>query len=234
MKRVCLPVILSLSTAACIHRDDAAREMKSETHNIELGRAESVNAKIEFPAGEFELRGGATKLLEGQYRFDSEGLRPVVDYQADGSTGELKITTAPKMSAGSAHARWETRLNNQVPLNLDLRVAAGKVEAVAGTLNLRRLTVNYGAGELTLDLRGKAQGSYEVEVHGGVGLGRIYVPGGAGVEVEVHKGIGSVSVDGELRQDGQRYYNALWGKSDKQVRIQVHSGVGKIELIAAE
>lgn len=234
MKQACLPVVVSLSMIACIPSEEATREMKSETHKVELGRAERVKARIDFPAGEFELHGGAAKLLEGQYRFDSEAMRPVVEYQADGPVGELKITSPKKVNVGATRARWETRLNDQVPIDLELHIGAGKVEAVAGTLNLRSLNVHFGAGELTLDLRGKPQNNYNVEVHGGVGVGHIYLPGGVGVEAEVHGGIGDISVDGELRKEGKSYYNALWGKSANQVRIRVHGGVGTIKLIAAD
>ena len=206
--------------------------MRLETHQIELGRVQRVNARIDFPAGEFELRGGAGKLLEGDYRFDSHALRPVLDYKESGGAGELRVQADKKLNEGSARARWETRLNDDVPLDLELHIGAGKAEAMVGTLNLRRLQVHFGAGELTLDLRGKPRGSYDVEVNGGVGLGRIYLPGSVGVEAEVHGGIGGVDVQGELRHEGSRYYNVLWGKTDKQVRVRLHGGVGTIKLIA--
>ena len=234
MKQILLPVLIALCTSACVPNDGGSSEMKLETQQIDLGRAESVKATIEMPAGNFELRGGAAKLLEGEYRFSSEALRPVLDYRVSGGVGELKLSVEHKVNVGSAQARWETRLNDKVPLDLELRLGAGKAEALAGSLNLRRLEVNYGAGEFTLDLRGNTQSSYDAEIRGGVGLSRIYLPGDAGVEAEAHKGIGSISTQGDIRHDGSRYYNALWGKASKQVRLRIHGGIGTIKLIAED
>lgn len=234
MNQARLLIGFALLLNGCVHSDEAPREMKVERQNIDVGRAERVNAVIEFPAGEFQLHGGAAKLLEGEYRFDSDALRPVLAYQESAGVGDLRIRTEHKATMGSSRARWETRLNDKVPLDLELKMGAGQAEAVLGTLNLRRLQVHFGAGEITLDLRGKPAQGYDVEVHGGVGLGRIYLPSGVGVEADVKGGIGGISVDGELSRKGSRYHNALWGKPGEQVRISVRGGVGSIKLIAPE
>ena len=234
MNQARLLIGFALLLNGCVHWDDAPREMKVERQSIDVGRADKVNAVIEFPAGEFQLHGGAAKLVEGEYRFDSDALRPVVDYKESAGVGDLRINTEHKTSTGNSRARWETRLNDEVPLDLELKMGAGKADAVLGTLNLRRLQVHFGAGEITIDLRGKPAKGYDVDVHGGVGLGRIYLPSGVGVEADVQGGIGGVGVQGELSQDGNRYHNALWGKSAEQVRIRVRGGVGTIKLIAPE
>jgi len=225
-------LVLSLLLASC-GVEQATREMTREVHNVDLGKAEKVEAVIEFPAGEFELHGGAAKLVEGTYRFNTESLRPVVDYRESAGVGRLRIDTRKDGGAGG-RAVWAIHLNDAMPLDLELKMGAGQAEMDLGSLDLRRAVVKFGAGEMTLDLRGKPKHGYQVEVSGGVGHGRIYLPGGVGVHADVMGGIGDIDTQGDLRKDGHDYYNALWDKSAVRVELKVRGGVGKIELIAAE
>lgn len=210
------------------------REMSREAQSIDLGKAEKLEASIAFPAGEFALLGGAAKLVEGDYRFNHDSLKPKVDYRESAGVGRLAIETNKSASFGNLKATWEIRLNDKVPVELELKMGAGKAEVNLGTLDLRRGSIHFGAGEMTLDLRGKPKKGYRLEVHGGVGHGRIYLPGGIGVRANVAGGIGDIDTQGELRKDGHDYYNGMWDKGGERVELWVRGGVGKIELIAAE
>ena len=232
---------VSIAFAACLTAcftmdkiPPSAGEMTREVHTIDLGKAEKLEANIDFPAGELEVLGGAVKLVEGEYRFNSDSLRPVIGYRESAGVGRLDLNAAKKASFGNAKGRWQIRLNDATPLSLELRMGAGKAEINLGTLSLRTANVHFGAGEMTLDLRGKPRQGYTIEVHGGVGHGRIYIPGGAGVHANVSGGIGEISTQGDLRKDGHDYYNGLWNKAERKVELTVRGGVGKIELIAAE
>jgi hypothetical protein len=222
-----------LLLVACGNMTQPPGEMKLYRHAIELGKAEKLKAEIVFPAGEFELRGGAAKLLEGDYRASDDALHPAFEYRESGGEGTLHVD-AKGRQAGAAKARWETRLNDSVPVDLHLQMGAGKADIHLGTLQLARLRTEFGAGDITIDLRGRPKKSYSVEIRGGVGQGKIYMPIGVGVRADVEGGIGKIDVQGDLKKNGDAYYNSLWDKAEVRVDLKVRAGIGKIDLIAAE
>jgi len=209
-------------------------ESMSDRQAIDVDGAKELTARIDFPAGEFTLAGGGAKLLEGAFEFEHERFRPVLDLKRGGGAAELKVSTKPGTGAGGGQrARWEVRLSDQVPVRLDFHMGAGQARLDAGTLLWRGLAINMGVGQLTLDLRGRPRSSYDVEVNGGVGEGRIHVPG-SGLHAEVRGGIGEIEVKGPLRKEGSHYYSADWHDAQHRVTLRVRGGIGKIELIAAE
>jgi hypothetical protein len=71
---------------------------------------------------------------------------------------------------------------------------------------------------------------YDVSIHGGVGEATIYLPDGVGVVAEARGGIGGINARGLEKRDG-RYVNDAYGRSKTTVRLDVHGGVGAINLV---
>jgi hypothetical protein len=71
---------------------------------------------------------------------------------------------------------------------------------------------------------------YDVSIHGGVGEATIYLPDGAGVVAEAHGGIGGINARGLEKRDG-RYVNESYGHAKTTVRLDVHGGIGAINLV---
>ena len=67
-----------------------AEELMIENPSIEIDDALVVNATIEVSFGDITLTGGATKLMEGEFRYSSLNGN-LISYQVKNMVGELKV-----------------------------------------------------------------------------------------------------------------------------------------------
>ncbi len=204
-----------------------------ETVAIERGKVEMVRMELVMSAGEVSLKGGASKLLEGTLFYNIPSMKPVVRYEDTGFRGHLLIDQSGDSSihiGKNIRNKWELAADNNIPLDLILRMGAGESRLILGEMTLRRVEVNVGAGKMTMDLRGDPQKDYDVEVHGGVGEATIHLPTDIGVSVNARGGLGEIKTSGDLRKDGPSYVNSAYGKSGVTVRVDVQGGIGQINL----
>jgi hypothetical protein len=232
--------------------------LRTETETVELGGADSVRVEIEMGAGELEVSGGASELLEASFTYNVAELKPEVEMRGDRlfvRTPDVRVGIESLWDATDYRYEWDLRLNDDVPMEMEVGVGAGRSDLRLGTLNLTvlevtrgagevyvdlsgaasltRLKLGGGAGEATLDLTGDWQQDLYVTVDGGVGQRTLILPSDVGVRVKVDAGIGSVDAYG-LTQDGDVYTNNAYGESDVTVDIQVDGGVGETELRVRE
>lgn len=202
-----------------------------QTETVELGEAESVEARLELTHGTLRLAGGATQLLEADFDYDVKEWEPRVSYNVLGKQGKLtlrqEVETA--IAFGARRNRWDLKFNNDVPLELEIKMGAGQCRLELGGMNLTRVKFNIGAGEVEADLRGEWKQDADIEIEGGVGHATIRLPRDVGVRVEVRGGLGSVDVTG-LKKRGRGYVNDAYGKSPVTLRIEVKGGIGSIEI----
>jgi len=203
---------------------------RTEARSVELDKADSVRVELKFGAGELAVRGGSAKLMDADFTFTRETMRPEISYDATGTAGHLRIVQPSGPSFNNSKYRWDVRLNDGKPIDLDVSVGAGECQFDLGTLTLRSLTMRMGAGELRLDLRGTPKADYAVSLEGGVGEATVYLPQGVGVTADVRGGIGDVSVQGLEKRDG-RYVNSAYGQAKTTIRLDIRGGVGSIKLI---
>ncbi|MBM3728417.1 MAG: hypothetical protein FJW40_23700, partial [Acidobacteria bacterium] len=196
--------------------------------DIEVGKAEMVRVEVRLGAGELKLTGGASKLMEAQFRAN-EKVMPDARYSETGFRGNLVIEQPSLKGPGLDANSWEVRLNDKVPMDVQVKLGAGESKLDLGSLTLRSVQVHIGVGELRLDLRGKPARNYDVEVHGGVGEARIYLPKDVGVLANVKGGIGEISAPG-LRKRGNDYENELYSTAPVKIRLDVKGGVGSIQV----
>ena len=217
--------------AAChvsVDMDDRA-PVKTETKTIDRGNAEFVRAVIHMGAGELNVKGGAVKLLEAEFR---SAHPPEVTYEAKSARGMLEIRGSRKSgwSSKGGGNQWSLKLDNQTPIDLEVHLGAGETSLDLSGIALRSLQVHMGVGELKLNLDGDYKRDVDVEVHGGVGRAEIRLPRKMGAQVDAKGGLGSLNTRG-LKRDNGRYVNAAFEKSTRQVRCKVRGGIGEIELI---
>jgi predicted membrane protein len=122
------------------------------------------------------------------------------------------------------------KLNDKLASELKIRVGAGKAMLRLGGLPLTRLNVDFGAGEMELDLKGAWTKDLDATVQGGVGEARVILPKDVGVRVKAQGGIGEIKAEG-LRREGGYYVNDQYGKSPIDIRLEITGGVGTIRLI---
>ena len=205
---------------------------RTEQRSVDLDKSEMVRVDLTMGAGEMSVRGGSPKLMEAEFTYNRPRLRPEVRYDATGFRGHLSVMEPSGSSHGThSNYRWDLRLNDDKPIDMEVHFGAGEGRLDLGSLTLRSLTVHMGVGELRLDLRGHPKNDYEVSVHGGVGEVTIYLPEGVGVVAEAKGGIGGISARGFEKRDG-RYVNDAYGHAKTTIRLDVRGGVGAINLVS--
>jgi hypothetical protein len=253
-----LAMVAVLLTAGGCASGVRVGRLQTESETVELGDATSVRVEIDMGAGELEVAGGAAELLEADFTYNVAELKPEVDY----SGGTLTVRT-PDVETGIGSLlditdyryEWDLRLNDDVPMELQVNVGAGQTNLRLGSLSLTRLDVAGGAGEvlvdlsgsdsltrldigggagaLTLDLTGAWQNDLEATIGGGVGKRILILPRDTGVRVKVDVGVGGVVAAG-FTKEGEYYTNDAYGQSEVTLNLEVAGGVGETELRLGE
>jgi N-terminal domain of toast_rack, DUF2154 len=236
MKRASLavfPIALAVALTGCtVSFNENSGPEQHETQSIELDKSEMVRVEIKLGAGELQVDGGASKLMDADFTYNIPSWKPTVNYTSSGFRGTLRIEQ-PGHSHGGSHVnyKWNVRLNDKVPLDISAEFGAGEARMNLGSLDLRSVRVNMGVGEARVDLRGKPTRDYSVEINGGVGQATVYLPRDVGVVAKAAGGIGNISVRG-LEKRGGQYINPGHENSPVTIHLDVHGGVGEINLIA--
>lgn len=227
------------------------KNIKKYTKDVEVQGAKSVDIEITQSAGTLQVSGGSSKLMEGQFAFTKEEWKPTVTYTKD--NGKLLVKQPENdrnvnMDDGDQN-EWKIKLNNSIPLDMELTIGAGQstidlhgikltnllLKAGAGdfTVNLAntslpKLKVNAGVGAIKLDLTGKWTNNLTADINGGIGEVSLKLPKNTGVRVKI-SGLGSIEAPG-FKKDGGYYVNNAYNKSDQLLTIDVSGGLGSVNL----
>jgi len=227
-----LLVGIAIVVSACDLAGEAG-PMQTVTRSVEQGDAEAVDVDLRMGAGELNLRGGATALLNGGFQFSVPEWTPTLQYR-DGPRGTLHVEQPGHgIVFGRGKNIWELQLSDDVPLALVVHLGAGKAVLSVGTLDLSSIEVHQGVGELQLDLRGIPKHSYTVRVHGGVGSASIRVPRSVAISATARNGIGDVDVRGLARRQ-DTWVNPAQDGNPIAIQLDVRGGIGKIVISADE
>lgn len=224
-------VVLILIFGLAVWKGHVVRpDLIHDTHAVELLGAKEVSADINMPAGQLDISGGAPRLLDSDFRYREEEGKPSVDYSVTGDHGALTIRQeGTHLHLGTTTNDWKLNFGGSEPLDVKLNMGAGQSELNFRGINLRHLEVQVGAGQMTLDLTGPRKANLDATIEGGVGSGTIRLPKDIGVRVHAEGGIGSINADG-LTHDGGAWVNDAYGKSPTSITLEVHGGIGEINL----
>ncbi len=221
-----------LALTACQFDTTPTGPTRETSIHLEKGSTETANVDLNMAAGEMNLSGGASKLVEGRFEFNVPSWDPEVKTTNDGSEATIRISQPHNAHlGGDRHYVWDLQLNNQVLLNLAINCGAGQAKLDLGDLDLRQVQVHMGAGQVNLDLRGKPTRDYQVDISGGVGQATVHLPEDVGIWAEAHGGLGSVTVTGLDKKD-DHWQNNLYDKAKVNVHLKVEGGIGEIRIIA--
>jgi hypothetical protein len=209
-------------------------ELKSETQSVELGSASEARMKVEFPAGELKVEGGATSLMDASFRYNVSDWQPQVKYTENGAQGELLVSQQGDdqlLVGGGLVNEWTIQLANDVPVDLTILTGAGNAELNLGALDLASLNIQTGAGVTKVNLDGKWQHHLDVSIEGGVGELTVNLPAEMGVRVNMDTALVSVTANG-LIVDGNGYVNKAFGTAPYTLNLKLQAGFGSVVLVA--
>jgi hypothetical protein len=221
-----------LTLMACVGDWTPPGPSRTETRSVDLDNSELVRAELKMGAGELRVHGGSPKLMDAEFTFNRPIMRPSVRYDSSGFRGNLTVEepSIHNVHNMNSNYRWDLRFNEEKPLDLIVHFGAGEGRLDVGDLRLRSLEIHMGVGQLRVDLRGKPKNDYDVAIHGGIGEATIYLPEGVGVAAEAYGGIGGINARGLEKRDG-RYVNDAYGHAKTTIRLEVHGGIGAINLV---
>ena len=202
-------VVFAILIGASMHSSGASNPVLDDKQSVEKQNAQTATVKIDMGAGQLNVDGGSTRLLDTEFKYDEQSGKPRVDYSVSGTSGNLNVSQQETggMHLGRNENTWTLHFGD-LPLDLN---------------------VNMGAGQMNLDLTGERKQNFNVDVQGGVGEAVIRLPHDVGVEIRADGGIGSIDTSG-LHKEGGRWVNDAWGKSPITIHMNVEGGIGEIRL----
>jgi hypothetical protein len=210
---------------------DTVYAMQHSDHTVDRDDAKTVDAHIEMKAGDLDLSGGSSHLLEGVFDYRAASGTPKVDYSISGVTGNLNIYQDESDShfntRGDNH--WTLHMANNVPIELRIDMGAGRGNLRLRDIDITRLNLSVGVGQVDVDLTGDRKQDLIANIEGGVGEADIRLPKDVGVVVNASGGLGSIDYRG-LHRDGDEYVNDAYGKSPVTIHLKVEGGIGRISL----
>lgn len=224
--------ILGLSGCGLVVRR-VETPVRRDSRQTDLQGAKSMRAEVRMGLGELRVEGGAAGAMDADFEYSRRDWRPNVDYAVNGGVGVLEVRQPDVRTFGFGGHRntWSIRLNDGVPLDLEVETGAGRTTLELGRLDLRSLDVRTGAGETTLDLSG-ADHDARVRVQTGAGELDLLVPDDVGVRVNVRSvGVGDIRADG-FRREGDAFVNDAWDDAEARLEIDLDHGVGDVEVLS--
>ncbi len=208
-----------------------ASSLHHEVRTVERQNAKSVNASVQAGAGEVNVSGGSSHLLDADFTFGDSYSNPQVDYKVDSGVGQLTVSQDGENTHFiSSHNEWNLHFSNDVPLELKIEMGAGEGHFRLRDVPVTSFNLEMGAGRVDVDFTGDRKKDLDADIEGGVGQATIRLPKSVGVIVHASGGIGAVSARG-LKHDGDEYTNDAYGKTPATIRLKVEGGVGQISLI---
>jgi hypothetical protein len=222
--------------------------LEHETKILELDKSELARVELKMGAGELRVAGGSPKLLEADFDYNVPDWKPQVAYHSTGVRSDIEISDSPgavplekstrrvwtftrSSQTASSPPSWNLRFNDSAAMDLVVKMGAGEAHLNLGSLNLRSVAFDLGAGEVDVDLRGTPKRSYDVQINGGVGQATVHVPSNVAISATAVGGIGEVNVRGLEKRNG-RWINPLHENASVTIRLDVKGGVGQIDLVA--
>jgi hypothetical protein len=206
-------------------------DLQHLSRTVERQGAKSVHVSLETSAGEFNISGGSSHLLDADFNYSGSYETPRVEYNVADGVGHLNISQdSGGTHFGTTHNQWNLQFSNEVPLELKVEMGAGRGQLRLRDMPVTRLEMSMGAGQGDLDLTGDRKNDLVADLEGGVGQVTIRLPRKVGVVVRASGGIGAVDAHGLRHEDGE-YTNEAYGKTPATIRLTVQGGVGQISLI---
>jgi hypothetical protein len=127
---------------------------KSREDSVDPQGATTARVKLDMNVGTLRLDGGSPNLMDAHFEFN-EGYEPRVDYSVNNGRGELRVDQ-PNMprSLKVTRNRWDVRLNDTLPLDLEIDNGAGEANIDASTLSLTSFELDQAAGEAEVKING--------------------------------------------------------------------------------
>ena len=231
---------MALGICGCVFEgpDSMPRPGPMQTENLSVPMSDgtkSVHVHLQMAAGQINVSGGSSKLMDGTVSYNVPEWKPDMSYNVNDGEGSLMVMQPEEhhTTMGGPKYEWDLHFNNKVPLEMAVKMGAGDSKLDLADLTLQNLDVQVGAGNATIDLTGGWKQDVSADIQGGVGEVHVKLPRDIGVRVTVEGGLGSVEAP-DFKRDGNDYVNDATGKSKNTIEVHISGGIGKVYLEMGE
>jgi hypothetical protein len=199
---------------------------------IEKDKAKELELELNIGVGELNVNPGADEWVEGTLEFNEDKFKSEVSYKLKGDKGIAAIEQKEKkklgdIKIGKVKNTWNLNLNDEIPIDLSVNSGASDTNLDLKGLKLSGLDVDAGVGNVTIDLGGKWEESFDVTLEMGVGKSTIILPDDVGVKIIATKGIGNADFVGLISKGDGVYVNEAFEDADVIINLETDMGVGE-------
>jgi len=220
-----------------------AGRLRTTSQSVPLDDATSVEVRVEFGAGQFDLASSSSgQLMEGTFETDTDDLEALVNYRRRGTSGVLDITTDVHDGniSGQFKNHWTIGLARGVPLDLEFDLGAVEADLDLSGLSITDLQVDVGAADcLILWDEPNPDVLVDLEVQSGASSLRIEGLGNAHFErLRFEGGLGDFELDfsGEWTHSAEATFEVglgeltLWVPENIGVRIETDQALASVNV----
>lgn len=203
---------------------------KDETILVEKDKAEKLDVELDLGIGEVTVKKGAKDWVEGTAQYNIDKLAPKVKYDLRGKTGKVTIEHKGSTSVrlGKIKNIWDIELNEDIPMDLSVETGASEAKLDLQGLQLEKLNIDTGVGDLKVNLGGDWKKSFKTNIQTGVGDTTVILPSKVGVKLTTESGIGRSNIEGFISKGNGVYVNEAYDKADVILEVKSEIGVGDI------
>ncbi len=119
MIKVALAAVAVMTLSGCVIDVEHAGPVQHSSQSVDLDKAEMARVEIKMGAGELQVDGGSSKLMDADFAYNVPSWKPEVRYESSGFRGELTIEQPHGGSLRSNITyKWNIRLNDKVPMDV--------------------------------------------------------------------------------------------------------------------
>jgi hypothetical protein len=203
---------------------------EGEHVRVGLGAAKQARVKFDFGAGSMQISGGA---VADQFLAGVAGATLEIKSDTFGDTLEVKVEAGPSFLPflGPDSGTWMFRLNDSVPMTLEVNSGASSTNLDLSSLKVSELEYNTGASSNIVVLPANA-GKTAVKIEGGASSFDIAVPDGVAARIVIKQGATAVRIDDKrfVQSGGDFYTSPDFETATNQVEILINLGAGSINI----
>ena len=207
-------------------------EDKETSITVKKDKAKELDVELELGIGEISVQKGAKEWVEGNAIYSLKKLKPRVRYDLRGNQGEVEIEhkDQKRFKISDIKNQWNIKLTDEIPINLSVNTGAAMANLDLRGLKIQDLDIETGVGELSIDLRGDWEKSFEADIETGVGQTTVYLPSAVGVKIIIEKGIGTANVVGFISKGENVFVNEAYEDADVILTVNAEMGVGEVSF----
>jgi hypothetical protein len=195
-----------------------------------LGEIQDAAIIISPAIGDLDVVGNddPSMLVDGEVS-TGKNQKIYTDFEVTGTTGHFEINSTSVVNfPGSASWNWDLSLSNEIPIDLELNMGAGDMNADLSDLELINLEVSQGVGEVSVIL--SSESNYNVDISQAIGSVVVDMPKNAGIRLEFSRAISSLSMPEGFEQRGGFYYSSNYDQALYRIDIDVSQAIGSITI----